>query len=78
MDKHPFDLSPEELQDASTGLTLGIKIARRFADEARQRLCEHKAKSYDEYLQMYHRVEVCESLLADLTHLKDKGKDPLK
>lgn len=73
-----FGLSPEELQDASTGLTLGIKIARGYADDAREKLCKHKAKSYDEYLQLFHRVETCENLLADLIHLKDKGKDPLK
>lgn len=78
MADNPFEMSTEELQDASAGLILGIKIARRYADGARETLCTRKANSYDEYLQLYQRVQVCEELLADLTHLKDKGKEPLR
>lgn len=77
-DIDPFKLSREELQDADAGLTLGIKIARTFADGARRKLCEQQANSYDEYLKLFQKVRVCEDLLADLTHLREKGKDPLK
>jgi hypothetical protein len=71
-------LTQEEFDDVQPALTIMLRMAKVRADAARDQLCNSRCSDYNEYLKRFYKLEACDEALADLIHLKERGKEPLK
>lgn len=68
-------LSEEQFEDFSSGLTVAINVLKGMYKDASDKLLRNKASSYDDYLQKFQNVQVIDTLIGDLQHLKDRRKE---
>ena len=68
-------LSEEQFEDFAGGMTVAINVLKGMHKDAANILLRNKASSYEDYLLKFQKVQVLDTLIGDLQHLKDKRKE---